>query len=466
VIACTHPGKIGDALYALPTVRALCQIHGCKADFYTSEYCRPILDLVQAQPYIRHAIVAGDYIPERADCGVQPWQMPVPDGYDAVHHLGFRTIPDRPLNEFIASQSGIDWRGCDVRYDFYQRATLGSGSYTVLAARGETSYADLFREVIGLSPIPVVEIGAFGEYIGRGRSLDLTGLDMLEILPWLADSGGFFGLSSAMLVLANGFSMPKVVPHDGRSWDERHWVQSPYNHYLVNPSAIDILYSLGINARQPIIYSKTYDPADNFEESAIVLNINEQLASVAHRFEHPLRAWEYGLALNVLRSRECFSVLDVGGGGSVFAPAAASLGITVVQVDPGDCLEWVAHQAWTLGRPLVYHQQDIMSYDDRRTYDAVTCLSVLEHIEEDRDFFRRLQSFVRPGGLLILTVDFWPDGVPQVSGHLRTYNVARLSRLINDAPGFELLGTPDYTDRGAHVHGYTFASLVLKKVQA
>ena len=462
MIACTHPGKIGDALYALPTVRALSERHGCLADFYTSEYCRPMLGVARAQPYIREASVADGYEPERTDIGVQPWEMPTPGGYEAVYHLGFRSVPDRALHEFIASQAGLNGHRPEVRYDFTHRLTLGN-PYLVLSARGESGFADLFRQVIDQSPVTVVEVGAAGEYVGGGRSLDLTGMDMLDTLPWLAGASGFVGLSSAMLVLANGFPAPKIVPHDGKSWDQRHWLRSPVNHYPVDPSAAEVLRLLGLAAGRPPSFSKTYDPADHFEGSEIAIRVHQMLAGVSHRFEHPLRAWEYGLALDALRAHGCRSVLDVGGGGSVFAPAAATLGIEAVQVDPGDCSAWVAAQSQRIGRPLPYHQSDAMAYEDPQVYDAVTCLSVLEHIEDDGGFFRRLQKFVRPGGLLVLTVDFWPDGAAQVDGHLRTYNAGRLSRLVDQAPGFELLGPPDYAGHGAHVYGYTFASLVLRR---
>lgn len=467
VIACTHPGKIGDALYALPAIRALCEASGDRADFYTSEYCRPILDLVAAQPYIRSAYVSDAYRPERMDCGVQPCEVPVPDGYASVHHFGFRTIPDRPLHQFIANQAGVEAR--PIEYTFTDRETL-SGPYIVLSARGESTFRPLFRQFVEQSPVPVVEIGAAGEYVGEGRSLDMTGLTLLDTLPWIAHSAGFVGMSSSMLVLANGFDIPKVVPHDGKSWDTRHWVQSPRSHYMVEPSVDEVLDALGLSgvssssasssSTSPTT-SKTYAPSDRFEESNVVRDMHRRLDGVAHRFEHPLRAWEYGIALHALRAAGCRSVLDVGGGGSVFAPSAAVLGMEVTQVDPGDCSAWVGAQSERIGLPLAYHQADLMSYEIS-PYDAVTCLSVLEHVEDDLSFFRRLQEFVRPGGVLALTVDFWPDGRPQVDGHLRTYNMASLSRLVDAAPGYHL-DPPDYRDHGNHVYGYTFASLVLRR---
>jgi len=269
-----------------------------------------------------------------------------------------------------------------------------------------------------------------------------------------------------MLVAANGFPITKVVPHDGRSWDTRHWVKSGAHHYLIDPSMETVLGAVGLSKR-PVEsrgLCKTYDPTDCYPESVHVLAVERKLSGIPHRWEHPLRAWEYGLALHALSSHDCRTVLDVGGGGSIFSPAAAALGLDTIQVDPGDCAAWVAKQSKVIGRPLSYQQVPLEHFEGG-LYDAVTCLSVLEHVDDDVDFFRRLQSFVAPGGLLVLTVDWWPSGLSMIGGHLRTYNAQRLGRLISEGllPGFSLVGLPDYVDRGNHVNSYTFASLVMRR---
>jgi len=43
------------------------------------------------------------------------------------------------------------------------------------------------------------------------------------------------------LALANGFEIPKVAVHDGRSWDMRHIISSSTNHYPINPTAEQVL---------------------------------------------------------------------------------------------------------------------------------------------------------------------------------------------------------------------------------
>jgi ubiquinone/menaquinone biosynthesis C-methylase UbiE len=210
-------------------------------------------------------------------------------------------------------------------------------------------------------------------------------------------------------------------------------------------------------------YCKTLDPADygRIYETAHVVKIKDLLEGAI--FQHPHRAWEYGIVLQALSAHKCESVLDVGGGLSVFGPAAAAIAMRVVIVDPGDYAEWTRTQASRIGRPIEYEKQDFMRYKGEELFDAVTCLSVLEHVPDDIKFFKKLIQFVKPGGLLALTVDFWPDGKPRLDGHLRTYNEKRLLKLIKTARDFEPLGELDYGQVEMFVNNYTFASLILKR---
>lgn len=245
-IACAHPGKIGDALYALPTIKKLCEKHGCKADFFTSEYCLPMKRLVEYQPYIDKLIVPKDYKLEGFGCGGQPWHMPIPPGYEAAYQLGFRSNPDRPLPEFIAASADVS--GVEINYHFSSNwLQLPAAPFIVLAARGHTGFPHLFQEFIKVCPLRIVQIGGKGDFIGDPlRTTDYTGLDMLDTVALLSKASGFVGVMSSQLVLANGFPIPKVVPNDGIRWDMRHVIQGPNNHYPLNPSAQDIVQLLGI----------------------------------------------------------------------------------------------------------------------------------------------------------------------------------------------------------------------------
>lgn len=237
-IAISHPGKIGDALYALHVAREICKRHDMTCDFYTSSYCLPLKRLFEYQLFIDEMIIPGGYKIDNMGCGIQPWKMPIPVvEYGRTYHLGFRWTPDRPLHEFIASSIGIASQ-IPIEYD-YPKLDIPNEDYIILAARGETTYKSLFLEVINKSPFEVIQIGGPGEAIGEDTGI--TGLDMLETLAWISRARAFVGLMSSQLVLANGFPIPKVAPHDGRSWDMRHVVKSEYNHYPVNPTADQVL---------------------------------------------------------------------------------------------------------------------------------------------------------------------------------------------------------------------------------
>ena len=216
-------------------------------------------------------------------------------------------------------------------------------------------------------------------------------------------------------------------------------------------------------------YSKTLELADyeQMTEPKLIQGARESLGSTAPPRDYKHRAWEYGLVLNALRKNKTKTVLDIGGNGSIFGPSVALQGMTVLQIDSCGTGKRTVAQAKQLGLPLPFLQMDFFNYNEKRTFDAVTCISVLEHVQDDTKFFNHLLAFVAPGGLLALTVDFHPSGKTFLRGHLRTYTEDSLWALIEIAEkkGFTLFnGDCDYTYRGANVYDlYTFASLIMKK---
>lgn len=463
-IAVSMPGKIGDALYALPVAMELCKRHGMTCHFYTSDYCLPLKRLFEYQSYIDEMIVPGAYKIDNMGCGIQPWRMPVDSSmYACVYHLGFRRTPDRPLHDFMAQSIGLP-EGLPIEYE-YPNFPLPEEPYIVLAARGETTYKQLFLDVMEKCPIKVIQIGGKGEAIGD--DVGRTGLNMLETVSIISGAKAFIGLMSSQLVLANGFDIPKVAPHDGRSWDMRHVVKGPKNFYPINPSADEVL-ALALADPGNLIYSKSLHPIDYslMSEPQHVWNTVNLLRSrhVPHRFEHHHRAWEYGIVLNALRSKEVKTILDVGGGGSVFAPAAMLLDFEVTEVDPGDVQFWIMAQSNTIQKMIGFEQQDFMYYRGPMA-DAVICISTLEHILDDISFFERLFDFAKK--IVAITVDFSKDGLQKLDGHLRTYHKDDLIRLAKLARhhGFVPLGNKmDYDHFGEYVNNYSFASLILERV--
>lgn len=246
--AVTMPGKIGDALYSLPTCRYLAEKSGNPVDFYTSSYCAPMRELMEYQSCIDKFIIPDNYKIERYDMGIQPYTIPVPVGvYDTTFHLGFRSIPDKRLDWWMAESVGINPKELPpISYELPKFIRTKVTDYIVLASRGETGYKSLFLDFIEMATqllYTIVQIGGQGEFIGEPTlfNKDFTDKNLLDTCQLFTEAEAFIGLMSSQLVLANGWLLPKIAPHDNKSWDMRHVVKSNSNYYPVNPTAEQIL---------------------------------------------------------------------------------------------------------------------------------------------------------------------------------------------------------------------------------
>ncbi len=69
----------------------------------------------------------------------------------------------------------------------------------------------------------------------------------------------------------------------------------------------------------------------------------------------------------------------------------------------------------------------------RQTFDVVTCLDVLEHIDSETTALRTIKKLLRPGGRLIMTVPAYPwlfSYWDEMSGHYRRYSRDHLLRVL------------------------------------
>ena len=215
-----------------------------------------------------------------------------------------------------------------------------------------------------------------------------------------------------------------------------------------------------------MILSKTLDPVD-FALLTPELEIVDRHFTKA-REQHPMRRWEYAMALRALgrwtdlHGHHAANILDVGGAGSPFRYMQLYDGhVSVIDPEeppPNNC---ALEQFVTAGAELS---------------DAVFCLSVLEHVPDVEQFLYLLSCLVAPGGLLFLTMDYCggvckADSWPPDNYHFhwmrrRIFNVYRwgwLRRLLH-ARDFDLLdGEMDGAYHGPQVYDYTFASLAMVK---
>jgi len=76
------------------------------------------------------------------------------------------------------------------------------------------------------------------------------------------------------------------------------------------------------------------------------------------------------------------------------------------------------------------------------SFDIVTCLDVIEHVEDDQKAITEIARVIRPGGLLILTVPafeiFWSDH-DVINHHKRRYRRNQIRRLLAKSLEIDLL---------------------------
>ena len=123
-------------------------------------------------------------------------------------------------------------------------------------------------------------------------------------------------------------------------------------------------------------------------------------------------------------------IFDMGGGNGVVSQELGKLGIETYLVEPG--LAGIMN-AQNRGLPHLI----CATFEDCGFYDnvlpAIGLFDLLEHIEQDMDFLRKIHNVLVKNGTLFITVPaynfLWSNHDTQV-GHLRRYTVHRLCRRL------------------------------------
>lgn len=226
-----------------------------------------------------------------------------------------------------------------------------------------------------------------------------------------------------------------------------------------------------------MIYSRTLQSSmPDIPNEQHLRDTMQALKGVPYRLDHPHRLWEYGIMLAALQANETHTILEIGGGSSLFAPAVALLGMEVMQVDIKACADWAAKQEEMLNIYLPYTTQDFFEYETEEKFDAVVSISVIEHTSADASvtrstdeldvakrmlFFERMLDLVTPGGLVAITTDFHPTKAGNIKfGDAELFALYEVAR----ERSFDWFGDGyDYTYAGEFVNYYTFASMVLRR---
>lgn len=118
---------------------------------------------------------------------------------------------------------------------------------------------------------------------------------------------------------------------------------------------------------------------------------------------HNERPLEFGFALRALACSRPKTILDVGTGTTAWPHVLRNCGFVVTAIDN-------VRDYWPRGmtnRHWEILDVNIVSPSGLQgEFDAVTCISVIEHIEAHAAAVQNMHRYLAPGGLLILTTPF------------------------------------------------------------
>lgn len=153
----------------------------------------------------------------------------------------------------------------------------------------------------------------------------------------------------------------------------------------------------------------------------------------------PFRRLEYSFALEALLGhlRPGDRYLDAGCGVTPLAHVFAGFGVCAEACDSDSRLIDKLRQLnpdKIYGTSVTYAVHDLtaMSYPDA-SFEAISCILVLEHIPapHDQRAIRELLRILKPGGILILTIDFTPLSTAKPMGRLQYYLHRVITLILN-----------------------------------
>jgi 2-polyprenyl-3-methyl-5-hydroxy-6-metoxy-1,4-benzoquinol methylase len=199
-----------------------------------------------------------------------------------------------------------------------------------------------------------------------------------------------------------------------------------------------------------VVFSKLKDFNSNFFSNN--KNDLEYYAStwVADPLAGWSRKWEYIYVLNkISKVFECkdggseISIMDAGSGVTFFPHWIAGMNdrVSVKCCDMDSKSIASAQNLKTPASPKVkYHLEDISKIKAKdETFDAVFCISVIEHCDNADEIIKEMRRVLKPGGRLILTFDISLDDDSELSLQKAGALLSILKELFHEDADYEKL---------------------------
>lgn len=219
----TFPGKAGDLLFAVPTMRALRHLYRAPLTLVVTRYCLPSLALVLEQPDLwsdEGAALNGSYRPTSDQPGMQPHVVGVPrellaDGHRDILHLGLTRFPHR--GESIVQTIAAPWVPGRTKPGpwLVGGRTDKSGPVVMHAPERFTRWL-VDRVPVEAKRRPVIVVGSPGEFVAhQAAGLDkIDGVtlrqtdDLCDVRDVAVGASEFVGVASAVAVAMAGLGYP------------------------------------------------------------------------------------------------------------------------------------------------------------------------------------------------------------------------------------------------------------------
>lgn len=189
------------------------------------------------------------------------------------------------------------------------------------------------------------------------------------------------------------------------------------------------------------------------------------------------RFWEYASVIHYCNLQKGMKVLDAGSGYSLLSPFLTELGLNVWANDVSVYWRERKKQMKELGKDFkldIYNLTNT-NYPDN-FFDNILCVSVIEHIPEEKinSVLLELNRILKIGGTLAVTFDYYPQHIPYGTGEFHGGNFCSffsfdsIKKVLLNETGFDLIDTNFVDDTDWNVpplfNQYNFARIFLKKV--
>lgn len=158
---------------------------------------------------------------------------------------------------------------------------------------------------------------------------------------------------------------------------------------------------------KPQVLTKLYDKRERELPEIESLFADIKLFGIEHSLEcNELKWFEYAYSLLYSGHRIRGKTLDVGSARSVFPYYLSHRGYNVTTIDVSDG-SYRDETGDKFGVKSIIGDLREFDQDLEGQFDLITNLSVIEHIDEDTKAIQNLARYLKPGGVMVISTDFY-----------------------------------------------------------